>query len=184
MVLSLPELGGGYKFEKLQSAHFRNSELGREKNRYVAFDERFRDGHEAWGYLDTDGQVAAYLWLSVAVDEPVVVPFECGLQGRIPTGNAYIWDCRVHTSHRGRGLYRHGLSTLRGLCAARKVSKVLIVTRCENTPSVSAISSVGFARFAVLKLNKAFGIVAVRSSAGLRILGVGGTIAIPDQRVA
>ena len=131
----LVPLQGNYRFRQFDAGDFLTSVLGQEKGRAETFAVRLKEGHEAWGYVDESDAIACYLWLTMDANETVTANFECGLVAEIPAQTAYIWDCRSHPAHEGRGLYRHGLRKLRQIAFSRGAKTALIVTRRENVRS-------------------------------------------------
>ncbi len=155
---ALPALAEGYVFRRLADEDFAASPLG--KRRFANFQMRLAKGHQAWGYVTRDGSLACYLWLSGPLVTSHPPDFECGLRAEIPSGAAYIWDCRSDTANEGRGLYRHGLVTLSAHAFQSGARDVLIVSRRENVRSRRSIEAAGFRRVVTLTCWRLLNLVA------------------------
>lgn len=176
---ALPPLGGEYVFTELDAEQLAACRMGREKNRAQSFRARLAEGHRAVGFLDGNGDVACYLWVSGGDAGPRVAPFESGLRVRLDPAQIYIWDCRTDPAHEGRGLYRHGLARIMEGLAGLAVT-ASIVSRRENTRSARAIEAAGFRRTGVIYALSMWGLVLVLSGASLRVVRAGHCIGMPS----
>lgn len=134
----------GVRFNRLGSESISSCALAAEKGRAGRFQQRFCDGHRAYGFVCDDGSVVSYIWVTGLDELPRVTPFEGGLSLRLPEGDVYIWDCRTEPAYEGRGLYRAGLRALAGTGVSSGKNRVWVVSRVENTRSCRAIESAGF----------------------------------------
>ena len=171
-------LAGDYRFRRLDAADFSASPLGQEKGRAKSFERRIGDGHQPWGYVAPDGTVACYLWLSAPQFGGAPPDFELGLRARIPSGAAYIWDCRSDPRHERKGLYRHGLAAVAHQAADAGARSVLIVTRCENARSRNSILATGFRPAGTMSLFGFGGFVLIVGG-GISIACEGTAVALP-----
>ena len=165
----------GYKFEWLGEEQLTRSSMAQEKGRLANFVSRIDQGHQVAGFLDAEGNVASYLWVSHG---PTVAPFEGGLRLDVEPDHIYIWDCRTDVKHQRRGLYVSGLKCLLGQAHAKGRS-VQIVSRVQNISSVKAIRMSGFADVGTMRI---FGLDRLRLTQFGFLIGVrlkGQTIRFP-----
>jgi hypothetical protein len=103
------------------------------ERREALFSARLKE-HVCFVYRPEGDAIASYFWVS----EPgAVVPLTPWLGFRIPSGRAYIWDCKTDVRFRGRGFYTNGLR------------EIISVRRClisvEGNPSArKAVQNAGF----------------------------------------
>ena len=139
----MPRLDAAYRFSALTDEHFNRCSLAREKQRAVQFRARLREGFRAYGFVHAQDEPVSYLWVSHGEDGVHATPFECGTRLHTDAEQIYIWDCRTHPDHEGRGLYRHGLRELAAI-ATRDRRAAYIVSRTDNGRSCAAIAGAGY----------------------------------------
>ncbi len=140
--LAPPSSRKGVRFSSLDRSHL-DASLLQKKGRAQRFAERLEVGHEWYGFLDDDGSLASYIWLSrhdrIGQPVPFAGPFSLSLQA----GDAYVWDCRTDTRYRGRGLYPDALGHVRRTIA-RDCTHIWINCETSNDASRRAIAKAGF----------------------------------------
>ena len=134
----------GFVFGPVDATRFDKDPVFAMKDRARRFHERFTSPHTCMGLADQDGQTVSYIWLSLAVDNPLDVPFRFGLKLRLNLGQAYIWDCATHPPYQGRGFYPHCLLQARDFASRRGAGRAYIGTDLDNVASIKGILRAGF----------------------------------------
>lgn len=133
----------GYEFRELDGHSFASDQIFRAAGRRDRFRKRHGGIHRCFGYTEGRGAVASYLWLTTAMDGGATVPWE-KLELELPPGTGYIWDCRTHEDHRGKGLYRSGLRNCIEIALSQGSREVYIYVSHDNIPSRRGVRSAGF----------------------------------------
>jgi hypothetical protein len=115
------------------------------QKRRPRFISRAEQDHLCYGFLGKDGEVAAYLWISIAMVEPLAIPSSLtGLRPVIRPGCAYIWDSRTARAYQAQGLHQLGLVNAVRLCSTKGINKVYLQVEPDNLPSIYGTLAAGF----------------------------------------
>lgn len=135
-----------YTFGKISCDQISRDPLFAARGKVERFTERLKAGHHCFGFLDSNGAVVYYMWVTQARERPVAAPFYLGVLMVVPSGSSYIWDCFTAPEHRRRGLYSNGLLEATMHSTEAGAWHVLICCAKENTASISVILSAGFSQ--------------------------------------
>ena len=174
---ALADVDGPFDFRPLDRADFERDAIFQETERRAHFIRRLEDAHRCHGFVDTEGNVASYLWVTAPAFGVSEAPFEEGLFGRVAPNETYIWDCRTGRPFRGAGFYREGLKRSLVLARGNGSEHAWIVCDRDNLASVKGISAAGFADAGGLLLCRVLDLVVVLGG-GLRVAKRGRAVAI------
>ena len=134
-----------FLFREIVAKDFYNNSVFYKKNRKDRYLKHLKQGHRCFGFETTDGDIAAYFWLTLGqATNPPPNPAFKHCSWLLNKNEAYIWDCRTIEDYRRQGLYKAGLQRISQFC--RKLNKEKIMISCEipNHASNEGIVSAGF----------------------------------------
>lgn len=137
-------LPSDYQWELINDSLLMKDSIFDAKDRRMKARARLTDGHACYGFLDTTGAVAYYMWITTAHGKERSVPWELNTRLILKPNTGYFWDCFTAPEHRRRGLYRAALRTAVKFAETQGIEKSYICCMKENIPSIHAIRSAGF----------------------------------------
>lgn len=174
-VIGTPMNLPGLTFQPVEAALFEKEQIFAVRSRWKTFRDRVGQRHLCYGFLNPDGAVVSYIWISGDATKAVSVPFEFpGFRILIRPGSAYIWDCFTAPPYRQQGLYRQGLLNGIAICSNKEVEKAYIYCAAANIPSRNGILSAGFKekfRFRVFRIGSMCIIKKSREGVGVVKIG-------------
>lgn len=128
-------------FRQITAEDFSRDAVFKEKGRENRYLKHIVNGHECYGYVAPNGEVASYIWVSTDNKTPWGKRFQLTSD----SSSAYIWDCRTCEKFYRKGLYYRGLlKVCDWLKNDKNIQNVFITCDSKNSPSKAGILKAGF----------------------------------------
>lgn len=134
----------GYSWRSIDEQTIVHDPIFTAKDRRAKACARREAGHACYGFFDSKGGVAYYMWVTIARDAKRAASWELNTQLVLKPKTGYFWDCFTAPEHRRRGLYSGALRNAMALAIKQGAEKGYICCLKENMPSINAIRSSGF----------------------------------------
>lgn len=139
-------------FRRIDTEDFSRSRVFKEKGREARYLKHIVTGHQCYGYVTGEDEVASYLWVSINN----TTRWDKRISFKTDESSAYIWDCRTCEKFYRKGLYYRGLlKVCKELKSKKNIQKAFIACDSKNLPSKAGIIKAGF------KLHESFSILSM-----------------------
>lgn len=130
-----------FLFRELTIEDIEQSDIFFVKSRVSRYKNNLSNGHRCFGFVNAQGKVISYLWLSVFDKIP---PLTKSVSLVINPGLAYIWDCRTSENYMRQGLYKSGLINLMRIIKKMNIDEVRICNLDDNLIATKTMLSLNF----------------------------------------